>query len=171
MARGASPVTLAVEPEGAEFARPVKTFEALAPAKDEPDPKGRIHRDRGEFIQIEALTVPVGIAAGTATRAHLVMRPNVAKKAHWNNEADDLVVWVQPPDGWQVDARHITVPRPKDVVSQETRRVEFELRSPADAPAGRVMIPAYALYYVCEDVDGTCVYRRQDVTLDVNVRR
>jgi hypothetical protein len=164
-------VTLAVEPAGAEFARPVKTFEALAPAKDEPDPEGRIHRDRGEFIQMEALTVPVAIVAGTATRAHLVMRPNVAKKAHWNNEAEDLVVWVKPPDGWQVDAQSITVPRPKDVVSQETRRVEFELRSPADAAAGRVMIPAYALYYVCEDVDGTCLYRRQDVALDVHVRR
>ena len=171
VARGVSPVTLAVEPAGAEFARPVKTFEALAPAKDEPDPEGRIHRDRGEFIQMEALTVPVAIVAGTATRAHLVMRPNVAKKAHWNNEAEDLVVWVKPPDGWQVDAQSITVPRPKDVVSQETRRVEFELRSPADASAGRVMIPAYALYYVCEDVDGTCLYRRQDVALDVHVRR
>jgi hypothetical protein len=171
VARGASPVTLAVEPGGAEFARPVKTFEARTPTNDEPDPKGRIRRDRGQFIEIEALTVPVGIAPGTATRAHLVMRPNVAKKAHWNNEAEDLVVWVKPPEGWQVDAQYITVARPKEVVSQETRRVEFELRSPADAPAGRVIIPVYALYYVCEDVDGTCVYRRQDVALDVHVRR
>jgi hypothetical protein len=24
---------------------------------------------------------------------------------------------------------------------------------------------------LCEDVDGTCLYRRQDVTLDVEVRR
>jgi tetratricopeptide (TPR) repeat protein len=170
-ARGESPVVLAVEPAGAEFARPVKTFEADATTRVEPDPKGRIHRDRGELIQIEALTVPGTITAGAASRAHLVMRPNLTKKAHWNNEAEDLVVWVTPPDGWQVDARHITVPRPKAVVSQETRRVEFELRSPANAMPGRVTIPAYALYYVCEDVDGTCLYRRQDVRLDVDVRR
>lgn len=39
-------------------------------------------------------------------------------------------------------------------------------------PARRkdVTIPACALYYVCEDVDGTCVYRRQDVTLAVQVK-
>jgi hypothetical protein len=171
VARGQSPVALAVEPGGAEFARPTKTFEAERASGLEPDPKGRIHRDRGEFIQIEALTVPIGVAPGAATRAHLVMRPNLARKAHWNNEAEDLVVWVNPPAGWQVDAHRITLPRPRDVVSQETRRVEFELRSPTGVAAGLVTIPAYALYYVCEDVDGTCLYRRQDVTLEVHVRR
>jgi hypothetical protein len=168
-ARGGSPIALAVEPGGAEFARPLKAFEATAASQPEPDPNGRIHRDRGEFIQIETLTVPTAIRAGTATRAHLVMRPNRGRKAHWNNEAEDLVVWVNPPDGWQVDARWLTLPRPKDVVSQETRRVEFELHSPRDAEPGRITIPAYALYYVCEDVDGTCSYRRQDIALEVQV--
>jgi hypothetical protein len=171
VARGQSPVALAVEPGGAEFARPARTFEAESASTPEPDPKGRIHRDRGELIQIEALTVPTSVAPGAATRAHLVMRPNLARKAHWNNEAEDLVVWVNPPPGWQVDARSISRPRPKEAVSQETRRVEFELRSPTGVAAGRVTIPAYALYYVCEDVDGTCLYRRQDVALDVHVRR
>ena len=63
------------------------------------------------------------------------------------------------------------MPSPKEVVSQETRRVEFELRSPPNAPPGRVTIPAYALYYVCEDVAGTCLYRRQDASLEVQVHR
>jgi hypothetical protein len=48
--------------------------------------------------------------------------------------------------------------------------VEFELHSPPDAEPGRIAIPAYALYYVCEDVDGTCLFRRQDVLLEVQVR-
>lgn len=169
--RGESPVALNVEPAGAEFALPVKAFEAEDVSRPEPDPRGRIHRDRGELIQMEALTVPTAIGPGETTRAHVVLRPNLARKAHWNNEVADVVVWVNPPADWQVDSRHITVPRPKEIVSQETRRVEFELRSPANAPSGRNTIPAYALYYVCEDVDGTCLYRRQDVAVEVQVRR
>ena len=31
-------------------------------------------------------------------------------------------------------------------------------------------VPAYALYYVCEDIDGTCLYRRQDVSLEVELK-
>ncbi len=171
LARGESPVLLAVEPGGAEFAEPIKTFSADTRPATEPDPTGRIYRDRGEFVEIEALAVPRAIAPGAATRAHLVMRPNLDRRAHWNNEAEDLLVWVNPPEGWDVDERPVTVPLPPALVSQETRRVEFELRSPADASPGRVTVPAYALYYVCEDVDGTCLYRRQDVTLEVEVRR
>lgn len=63
------------------------------------------------------------------------------------------------------------VPGPEDVVSQEPRRVEFELHSPPDAPPGSITVPAYALYYVCEDVVGTCLYRRQDIALEVQVHR
>ncbi|MGH9159158.1 MAG: hypothetical protein ACRD2X_04135 [Vicinamibacteraceae bacterium] len=170
-ARGDTPEPLGVEPSGAELAHPAEAFEATSASKPEPDPKGRIHRDRGQLIQIEALTVPTEVAPGTTMRAHLVLRPNLDRKAHWNNEVDDLVVWVNPPEGWQVDTRYLTVPRPKETVSQETRRVEFELRCPETAAPGRATIPAYALYYVCEDVDGTCLYQRQDVTLDVHVRR
>jgi len=170
-ARGDSPIELTVEPAGAEFASPVKAFEAKDVSVPEPDPRGRIHRDRGQFVQIEALAVPTSIAPGETAQAHLVMQPNAGKKAHWNNEVADLVVWVNPPAGWQVDTRHITVLRPKEIVSQETRRVEFELRSPANAPPGRITVPAYALYYVCEDVDGMCLYRRQDVAVEVQVRR
>lgn len=85
-----------------------------------------------EFVHVEAVTVPGRIAPGAATRAHLVMRPNLARKAHWSNEVENLVVWVNPPAGWQVDPRSAIVPGPEDVVSQEPRRVEFELHSPAD---------------------------------------
>ncbi|MPZ21659.1 MAG: hypothetical protein GEV06_27785 [Luteitalea sp.] len=170
-ARGDDPVPLSVEPSGAEFAQPVKAFETASGSRPEPDPKGRIYRDRGGLIHLEALTVPTEVAPGATTRAHVVLRPNLARKAHWNNEVDDLVLWVNPPEGWQVDARYLTVPRPKQPVSQETRRVEFELRSPETVAAGRVRIPAYTLYYVCEDVDGTCLYQRQDLALDVRVRR
>ncbi len=168
-ARGESPVPLPVEPGGAEFARPAATF-AAAEARVEPDAGGRIYRDPGEFVEIERLTVPTRVTAGASTRAHVVFRPNLARKAHWNNEVDDLVFWVAPPPGWEVDEQYLTVARPPAIVSQETRQVEFELRSPASATPGAVTVPGYALYYVCEDVDGTCLYRRQDVSLEIQIR-
>jgi hypothetical protein len=56
-------------------------------------------------------------------------------------------------------------------VSQETRTIEFELKCPEKARPSSVSIPAYALYYVCEDVNGTCLYRRQDVIFAVQVKK
>jgi len=40
---------------------------------------------------------------------------------------------------------------------------------PQGARARRVNIPAYALYYVCEGVNGVCISGRQDVELQVAV--
>jgi len=100
---------------------------------------------------------------------HVVLRPDLSKKAHWNNEVDDTVFWVDVPEGWQVDARRHTVAIPPEPVSQEPRHVELELQAPWDF-TGDVTIPAYALYYVCEDVNGTCLFRRQDVEIVVEVR-
>ena len=64
----------------------------------------------------------------------------------------------------------VTVPNPPEVVSLEPRKVELEIKAPDDA-RGRYQIPGYALYYVCEDVNGICLYRRQDVTLTLDVQR
>ena len=100
----------------------------------------------------------------------MIFRPNVERRAHWNNEVDDLIFWVNPPVGWRVDQRLRAAGRPMEIVSQEMRQVEFEVQSPEHAAAGRVVFPGYALYYVCEDVDGTCLYRRQDVELELEVK-
>jgi hypothetical protein len=53
-------------------------------------------------------------------------------------------------------------------VSQETRRVEFEVAVP-DAAHGAGTLAAYALYYVCEEVNGVCLYRRQDIPIRVEI--
>ena len=169
-ARGDAPAPLRVEPGGAEFAEPADTFVTGDETLPEPDPGDRIYQDPAELILVEALTVPTSITAGSSTRAHLTFRPNLERKAHWNNEVDDMVFWVSPPDGWEVDVRLVTVERPPQVVSQEPRRVEFEIRSPERATEGGVVVPGYALYYVCEDVNGTCLYRRQDVAIPLEVR-
>ena len=169
-ARGETPVELAVEPRGAEFAKPLEHFETSESPAEEPDPGGRIHRDEGQFVHAEATVVPPVVAPGETVRVHVMMRPNQETKSHWNNEAEELVFWVNPPDGWEADRQRITYPIPAEAVSLEPRGIEFELRCPDDAGSGTVEVPAYALYYVCEDVTGTCLYRRQDVMVTVQVQ-
>ena len=166
-ARGETPAPLVVEPGGAEFTRPARTFQAAGSSREEPDPEGRILRDNHEFIRAETVVVPDTTAEDFSARVHVVFRPILEKKAHWNNEVDDLVFWLEPPEGWQVDSRYLTVPNAKEIVSQETRKVEFELRGPKLESSTPVTVPGYALYYVCEDVNGICMYRRQDISVQL----
>ena len=168
-ARGETPAVLVVEPGGAELAYPAESFATSEDPAQGPDPKGRIMRDREGFVAVETVMVPPAVATGESARAHVIFRPNADIKAHWNNEVDDLEIWIDPPAGWRTDRRRLTVPRPQQVVSTETRRVEFELQAPEDAAPGTVELPGYALYYVCEDVKGTCLYRRQDLSLQIAV--
>ena len=122
-------------------------------------------------VRSETVVVPDTTAQRISARVHVVFRPNLDNKAHWNNEVEDLVFWVNPRAGWEVDSRYLTVPNPPEPVSQEPRRVEFEVTGPGGDKAGSVTILAYALYYVCEDVNGVCMYRRQDVPITVGVSR
>ena len=168
-ARGDVPVILSVEPGGAEFAYAAKSFESTPSPKKEPDPQGRIFRDRKRFILVETTVVPSEISAGESARVHVVFRPNPRLKAHWNNEVDDLELWVSAPPEWGMESRNTSVPNPPQEVSKEPRKLEFEVYSPENAK-GWVTVPSYALYYVCEDVDGTCLYRRQDIAVQLQVR-
>lgn len=168
-ARGESPVPLRVEAVGAELAQPSRQFDADTGSSAEPDPRGRILRDDGRLVSAEITAVPPRIAPGATARVHVTLRPNAAVKAHWNNETDPLEVWIEPPAGWSTDRRLVRVPNPPEVLSTEPREIQFEVRSPPDG-TGEAHIPAYALYYVCEDVDGTCLYRRQDLEVRVHVR-
>jgi hypothetical protein len=169
-ARGETPVALPVEPRGSEFASRVESFETSDVQRESPDPEGRIHRDNEEFVEVETTLVPPHVSPGAAIRCHILFRPNPEREAHWNNEVDDLVVWVDPPEGWHVDQRYLTTPNPEAVVSEEIRGIEFEVQCPEDAAPGEVRLSAYALYYVCEDIDGVCMYRRQDIQLPISVK-
>lgn len=168
--RGEEPPSLLVEPGGAEIASPSRNFEHARSGVAEPDPMGRITRDKEGFTQVENTIVPDRMTAGQSVRVHVVFRTNEAIKAHWNNEAEDMVLWIDPPDGWTVNERYQTFPNPRETVENAPRRIEFELKSPKDAPSGQVTIPCYALYYACEDVNGVCVYRRQDISVKVDVK-
>lgn len=170
-ARGDTPVPLAVEPGDSEFEKPDPRVAAATTPASEPDPRGRIARDAGEFIQVESTTVPADPTPGDTVRVHVTFRPNVGTKAHWNNSVDPLVYWMKPPAGAAVSSRAVVAPNAATEVSQETRTVEYDVTL-ASATAGmRVTIPGYALYYVCEDVNGVCMYRRHDITVTIPVAR
>jgi hypothetical protein len=168
-ARGESPVSLTVDPYGAEIASPTRTFTAEpSAAASSPDPAGKIHRDLDRLIECEVTLVPSRIRPGGTARVHITMQPNSAKKSHWNNEAEPLRVWVDTPDGWQSSQRLVTAPAVTEPTSLEVRRIDFEVQAPADA-TGKIKLPAYAIYYVCEDADGRCLFLRQDFEIPIAV--
>ncbi len=169
--RDETPTHLFVEPVGAEVAGPTREFSTADSRISEPDPKGRIARDKKKLVTCEVTVVPPKVAPGQAARVHIVLRPNPQAGGHWNNEGEPLAVWVNPPTGWSVSAPRLTVPTATQPVSDELRSVEFELRAPDDAPSGTIRVPAYALYGVCEGPSGTCLYRRADLVGIIEVCR
>ena len=88
----------------------------------------------------------------------------------WNNEADDLLVWLYPPAGVKLDRQHLTAPNARKAVSTETRRVEFEIHYNNAGTGGEIKVRGYALYYVCEDENGQCMFLRRDFQVTVPSR-
>lgn len=166
--RGEKPHELLVEPSGAEFAYPEEEFKEGKVAEN-PDAEGKIDRDADKLIRLTSVAVPAKLKAGAATRVHLSLQVNTEKQGHWNNEGGDSIVWVDAPTGWQLEQQLWKLPNGEGATSTEEREVEFELRAPKDTKAGKYTVKGYALYYVCEGVDGTCLYLRQDFELELEV--
>ena len=165
--RGDEPVELPVEPRGAELAQPAREFVAGEPVERDLEGDDRIHRDPGKLVEVRTVVVPGTKSSAVTARVHVGLEPVRSADAHWNNEARGLVFRVDPPEGWSVDRRRIELDNPAarlGAASEEVRRIEFEVQGPAAGNA-QVVLPAYALYYVCEGVDGACLYRRQDVEI------
>ena len=165
-ARGEIPAELIAEPGGAEIAQPIRSFDAALPANGEPDPEGKTLRDEAKFVVAHATVVPHRVRPGKSARVHVEFSPR-GEQAHWNNEAGGMTLWIDPPDGWQVDRQRVERPNPPEPVSHEPRRIEFEVQVPDGA--GSVQLPVYALYYVCLGEKGACLYRRQDFGVAVTV--
>ena len=158
-----------MRPEGAEIAKPAKGFDAADPAA-EPDPTGRVMRIEPESVTAEVTVVPRR-AAGTNSPCACGLPDRFgAKKVHWNNEADPLQVWLDPPDNWVVSTRLLTAPLPEAGGVAEDRRIEFEVKVPATATATET-IRGYALFHVCDDEGGVCRFARLDIHVDVPVAR
>ncbi len=163
VARGQTPVSLASEPVGAEIAEPSQDVRATQPSSQPPDPQDRITRDVEPFIQVNVVVVPGKIKPGEAVRVHLKLQPS--RDAHWNNEAEPPRIWLKLPDGWEAESQLIELAQPSEPESREARTVDFELRAANDSTDQTV--DAYALYYVCEEEGGQCLYRRQDLQIAV----
>ena len=76
--RGEEPVSLGVEPGGAEIARPARSFTAGEPGA-EPDAQGRIRRDES-LVLVNSVVVPAVATPGETVRIHLELA--VTKTAH-----------------------------------------------------------------------------------------
>jgi len=163
--RGELPVLLPVLPSGAEIARPSRTFVADE-SSTSPDPQGAIRRDSRPLIEATVTVVPTQVKPGETARVHVTLVPAAERKTYWNNEAEPLRLWVDPPPGWHV-TRRLLVARPgEQPETNEVRRLDFEVQVAEDA-AGTGRLSAFALYYVCEDVGGTCLYLRKDIPIEI----
>jgi len=169
-ARGEEPVELKVLPTGSEIAGPERSFDVELSEIKPPDPEGRIFRDVKSLIGTEVTAVPPRVKPGQTVRIHVTLRPNEQRKAHWNNEAEPLKLWIEPPPGWRVNPQLLIAPQGEKPETSEPRHLEFEVRAPADA-SGTFNLAAYALYYACEDVGGTCQFLRQDIPIEVTVNK
>lgn len=169
-ARGGSPIELKTLPTGSELAQPDRSFGAGAGDVTSPDPKGRVFRDAQKMILAEVTVVPPHAKAGETVRVHMSLRPNGEHKAHWNNEAEPLRLWIDPQEGFEVQPRLLTAPQGNRPETTEPRRLEFELLAAAGV-SGTFKLNAYALYYVCEDAGGTCMFLRQDIPFTVTVAK
>ena len=178
-ARGETPVKLAVEPLGSELAAPAKRKRRAigdaaetghaAQAKACGSDSGRVQRDTQHLIGVETMVTPARVRAGQVIRARVNFRVNDRSRPFWNNEAENLAMCVDVPAGAMLGESALTYPNPEAPETQELRTLEFEVALGPSLDPGELNIPAYALYYVCENRGGKCRYLRNDFTLSVTV--
>jgi tetratricopeptide (TPR) repeat protein len=169
-ARGEEPIELMVLPTGSEIAGKESSFETKDRNVKPPDPQGQIYRDEKSLILSEVTVVPPQVKPEEAVRVHVTLRPNSRLKAHWNNEAEPLKLWVDAPDGWKVEPQLLTAPQGDRPETSEPRQLEFEVRASAGAK-GTSKLNVYALYYVCEDAGGVCYFLRKDIPVTITVEK
>jgi hypothetical protein len=170
IARGEKPVELMVLPTGSEIASKGSKFETIERSVKSPDPQGQIYRDEKGLILSEVTVVPPQVKPEETVRVHVTLRPNTRLKAHWNNEAEPLKLWVDAPEGWKVEPQLLTAPQGDRPETSEPRQLEFEVRAAAEA-RGTSKLNVYALYYVCEDTGGMCYFLRKDIPVTIAVEK
>jgi hypothetical protein len=166
--RGETPISLPVRPDGAEIAYPQKEFARSTEVPKDPDPLGKVARDRGS-VSCEVVVVPATVKPGQSASVHLTFRLAAKTPDHWNNESDPLQAWVFPPEGTASSARLIEAQKPKTATSTEDRTIGLEVQISKDA-RDRVRVPVYALYHLCDDTGGQCRLVRLDTTVEIRVK-
>lgn len=168
--RGQEPIVLRVEPMGSELAPPQRDASNGEPvtARD-PDPDGKIQRDESSLVSIEATVAPARVQPGRRVRVRTTFRLNEKTRPLWNNEVDGLQVSIDVPDGVTLHEGRLRYPDPPQPETRETRVLEFEIALGRDHSPGKLELSAYALYYVCEEEGGVCLFLRQDFKIELVV--
>lgn len=164
--RGDEPVALDYEPTASEMAPPTTSTDVTVTVMLDRDPEARIQQDATPLVEIESVVTPAVVAPGKRIRVRVEFRLHATVKPFWNNEAEDLSVWIDLPTGFALGEGRLTFPNPTDAESQERRTLEFELVVPTVNEAMGFAMRAYALYYVCEKKSGKCRYLRQEFTIN-----
>ncbi|MCH9001115.1 MAG: hypothetical protein IIC02_00955 [Planctomycetes bacterium] len=177
-ARGETPVRLAVEPAGSELAPPAKgrgadgDRSAASVATSAPscrETNESLQRDDRSYVAIESIVTPARVRPGQRVRVRVGFQLNPKTRPYWNNEARELAVCLDPPPGLSLGEGSLVFPNPSKAETQEDRAVEFEVTIADEAQPGVVSIPAYALYYVCENKGGKCRYLRKDFAISIEI--
>lgn len=105
------------------------------------------------------------IAAGETTRIHLRMTPD---SGYWNNESATLIIWIEASEAGTPSDTRLVHPHVKSPSSHETRTLEFEFKTNSNLTEN-IKISGYALYYVCDSDDGQCIYRRQAISIPIQI--
>jgi len=168
--RGEVPVTLPIEPAGSELAGPIPTgkISSLFPTIKNIDPSGRITRDKHHLVNLETILTPAASRPGSHVLVRIVFRL-ADKKAVWNNEAENLYVWLTLPTNVRAIQAQWTYKNPPIPESNERRTVDIELNIPNKMKQAVYELPGYALYYVCEKAGDQCQYLRQDIAVSLNI--
>lgn len=167
--RGEEPVSLTAEPTGSEVAPPAGKEDRAAGNIPDPDPEGRINRDTDKLVHVGPLVTPKRVQPGRRVRVRVTFRLDPLSHPYWNNEADELRMWVGLPEGLEAVEHQLVWPNPEAPESREDRELEIEVQVHENASEGRRKVPAYALYYVCGDRGGVCYFLRQDFEFEIIV--
>ncbi|MEK6250265.1 MAG: hypothetical protein N2C12_18925, partial [Planctomycetales bacterium] len=76
--------------------------------------------------------------------------------------------WIDVPENWQVSQQMVSAPQGDRPETNEVRRLDFDIHIPPGVK-GQHIVPAYALYYVCEGATGTCQFLRQDIPIVIDI--
>lgn len=162
-ARGDVPVALAADLTASELAEPIRASEREKEVPANPDADGRIARDN-ELIRTEVTMVPSNPRPGQFVHVYVSLQPDPQANAHWNNESEPMMVFLDLPGGWSTEKRLVVLPTPQAAVTEERRVVEFDLKLPLQ-PEEAAAVRGFALYNVCRGASGECLYRRQDFVM------
>jgi len=160
--RGEKPIELPVPLTESETAKPSNKFNLLSKATN-PDPHEKINEAPSNVIQCRATVVPATAKPGQAVRVHLHFNTVAAK---WNNEAENMVVWINESNSGQSEKSLIEFENPVAPTSTETRQFEFEYQTDK-AATQNIEINGFALFNTCKSSGGQCLYLRKNFSIPI----